>query len=110
MRTRKFWVPVVCSLVVTPILLSAAVTSTGAGHGSYLLLKALFPYTMLSASAFGAVYFPFAFLALAQFPAYGLFTGYSNEKGRLGRSAAILFAAHCAAAAAALLLPIENFP
>jgi hypothetical protein len=110
MKTRKFWVPFVCSLVLTPIVLFVGVASAGAGHGSYSWVKALFPYTMLSAAAFGVIYFPFASLALFQFPAYGLALGYANERGRFGRSAAILLAAHCVAAAAALLLPVGSFP
>ena len=110
MRTYKFWLPFVCSLVLTPILLFVALISTGAGHGSYSLVKALFPYMMLSAAALGDIYFPFLFLPLFQFPAYGLVLGYANERGRFGRLAAILSAAHCVAAAAALLLSIENYP
>ena len=110
MRTHKFWVPFVCSLVLTPIILVVGLTSAGAGHGSYSWVKALFPYTMLSAAAFGDIYFPFAFLALFQFPIYGLVLGRANEKGRAARSAAILLAAHVAAAAAALMLVSENYP
>jgi hypothetical protein len=109
MRTHKFWVPVVCSLLLTPIVLFVGAASAGAGHGSYSLIKVLFPYTMLSAVAFGDIYFPFAFLALFQFPLYGLALGYANEKGRIARLAAILLVVHVVAVAAALLLPGENF-
>ena len=110
MRTHKFWVPFVCSLVVTPIVLFVGAASTGAGHGSYLLVKVLFPYTMLSAAVFDVIYFPFAFLALFQFPAYGLVLGYANEKGKVARMAVILLAAHSVVASVALLLSSESFP
>jgi len=110
MRTKKFWVPVVCSLIATPVILLVGFISAGAGHGSYSLVKALFPYTMLSAAVFGDIYFPFGSLALFQFPAYGIALGYANERGRIARVAPILLIAHAVAAAAALLLlTSENF-
>lgn len=109
MRTHKFWVPVVCSLVVTPIVLFMGAASAGGRHGRYFLVKLLFPYTMLSAATFGVIYLTFAFLALAHCPAYGLVLGYSKEKVRCARWAAILSAAHCVAATAALLLGDEKF-
>jgi hypothetical protein len=109
MRTHKFWGPVICSLVVTPIALLVGVASGGAGHGNYFAAKLLFPYTMLSATAFDYIYLPFVLLVIAQFPAYGIILGYANDKGHIARLAAILLIVHSVAVAAALLLASEGF-
>ena len=109
MRTRRFWVPVVCSLVVTPIALLLGVASGGAGHGNYFAAMLLFPYTMLSAAAFDSIYLPFVLLAVVQFPAYGIVFGRANETGRIVRVAVILVAAHAVAVVAVLLFASEKF-
>lgn len=51
------------------------VTAAGAGHGTYLPAKILFPYTMLSTALFDEVTVPFSLLALVQFPLYGAIAG-----------------------------------
>ncbi|MGH9941590.1 MAG: hypothetical protein ACRD9R_04420 [Pyrinomonadaceae bacterium] len=109
MRTRKFWVPVVCSLVVTPLALLLGVASGGAGHGDYFAAMLLFPYTMLSAVVFDYIHVPFILLAVAQFPGYGLSLGYANEKGRFARVAVILLTLHVVSVAAVVLQSNKNF-
>ena len=39
MTARRFSIPILASLVATPLLLFAAVAYAGAGHGSYFLAK-----------------------------------------------------------------------
>jgi len=58
MKTREFWTPLILSLIVTPLFLFAAVASAGAGHGSYILAKILFPFTLLSTMLFGSIIVP----------------------------------------------------
>lgn len=104
MRSKKFWIPVICSLIVTPVALLLGIGSAGVGHGDYFAAMLLFPYTMLSVVAFDSIPLPFILLAVAQFPAYGIGLGYANERGRLARTAVILAAIHVTAAVAILLL------
>lgn len=110
MRTRKFWVPVIASLTLTPIALLLGVGSAGAGHGDYRLPMILFPYTLLSTALFDSITPPFIILAVVQFPLYGVALGYANEKGRLVSAATLLFVAHGIALTAMLLLANDSFP
>lgn len=93
----RFWIPVVVSLAVTPVLLCLGVAPTGAGHGSYLPATILFPFTMLSTSVFHSITFPFIVLAIVQFPAYGIFLGFANTKRLLIPVASALLAIHALA-------------
>lgn len=101
--------PVICSLIVTPIALLLGVASAGAGHGNYFAAMLLFPYTMLLAAAFDYIYLPFVLLAILQFPAYGVALGYAHQRRRVGRMAVPLLTAHVAAVAVVLLFASENF-
>lgn len=94
MRTRSFWIPVIVSLVVTPIALLLGVGSAGAGHGDYRLAMMLFPYTMLSTAVFDSITVPFIALAIIQFPLYGVVLGYANQKGRFGWVTILLGVVH----------------
>jgi hypothetical protein len=94
MKSFKFWIPIIIGVLVTPLLLGAALISTGAGHGSYLsalifypvpllllflqpinindaFLKGIIENTML-ALVFGA--------AIIQYPLYGFFISYAKKK------------------------------
>ena len=58
---------------ITPFAASATVASAGGGHGSDVLAKLLFPYSMLLTRLSGdAITQPLIALALVQFPLYGL--------------------------------------
>lgn len=94
MRTRSFWIPVIVSLVVTPIALLLGVGSAGAGHGDYRLAMMLFPYTMLSTAVFESITVPFIALAIVQFPLYGVVLGYANQKGCFGWVTILLGVVH----------------
>jgi hypothetical protein len=80
MRSSKFWIPLVLSVIVTPLFLYLGIVSGGAGHGNYLLAKLLFPFTMLSTRVFGSIVAPFILLAIIQFPAYGFILGAANVR------------------------------
>jgi hypothetical protein len=95
----RFWLPVVVSLVVTPICLFLAVISAGAGHGGYLAAKILFPVTMLSTFLFHSITAPFILLAVVQFPVYGVILGVAGTQRRLLTTALVLLAIHAVAVA-----------
>jgi hypothetical protein len=109
MKTRKFWKPVIASVIVAPIALFLGIASGGVGHGDYLAAMILFPYTMLSAAVFDSITLPFIILAIIQFPLYGGALGYANEKDRLGWMIALLCIVHGIAVAAMFLVANKDF-
>jgi hypothetical protein len=109
MKASTISKPLVASLVATPLFLLAAIASAGAGHGSYLLAKILFPFTMLSTLVFGSIVVPAIALAVLQFPFYGFILGRANVKGGLQTRAAVLLFAHILAVAACFILIGGNF-
>ena len=104
MKTRKFWIPVIVSIIATPLALLLGLASAGVGHGSYRAAMVLFPYTMLSATVFDSITIPFIILALVQFPLYGVALGYANERGRTTSVAILLVVLHSVAVAALFLI------
>jgi hypothetical protein len=94
MKTQSFLIPVIVSLILTPIALLLGVGSAGAGHGDYRLAMLLFPYTMLSTAVFDSITFPFIVLAIIQFPLYGIALGYANQRGRFGLFAILVGVVH----------------
>ena len=101
--------PMITSLVVTPIALLLGVGSGGAGHGNYRLAMILFPYTLLSTTIFNSITLPFIVLALIQFPVYGFVLGSANEQGRFLSIGIILCVFHGLAAMVMFLIANENF-
>jgi hypothetical protein len=73
MDVKTRFVPLIISLVLTPIALALGIMSAGAGHGNYFLAKILFPFTMLSTIYYESITFPFLLLGVVQIPVYGLF-------------------------------------
>lgn len=108
MARRKFWIPLIASLIVTPIALLLGVGSAGAGHGDYRLAMILFPYTMLSTTIFDSITTPFILLAIIQFPLYGVILGSASEKGRFVSTSILLSLVHCLALTAMLLIASDN--
>jgi hypothetical protein len=109
MASRKFWIPLIASFIVTPIALLLGVGSGGAGHGDYHLAMILFPYTMLSTTIFDSITAPFILLAIIQFPLYGFILGHANEKGRFVSIFILLCVLHCLASMAMFLVASDNF-
>ena len=109
MKNSKFWAPVIASLAATPLCLLAGLGSAGGGHGDYVWARVLFPYTMLSALAFGTISVPFLLLAVIQFPLYGLTLGAAAKRGRLLSALLVLAAVHALSAAASFFEHGENF-
>ena len=109
MKASAISKPLVVSLIATPLFLLAAVASAGAGHGSYLLAKILFPFTMLSTLAFGSIIAPAIALAVLQFPFYGFILGKANAKGSFRKRAAMLLVIHMLAVTACFSLIGDNF-
>jgi hypothetical protein len=102
-------VPIIASLIVTPIALLLGVASAGAGHGDYHLAMFLFPYTLLSTALFDSITPPFIILAIIQFPIYGVVLGYANERGRLLSMWIVLGVVHGIVLAAMFVIGNENF-
>ena len=109
-KAREFTIPLIISLVATPLFLFAAAGAAGAGHGSYFLAKILFPFTMLSTVLFGSIIAPFIAIAFLQFPIYGLVLGRANVKGNIARWGARLMVIHVMAVLVCFLLVGESFP
>ena len=109
MKSSKFWIPVVFSLIVAPLFLFFGIASGGAGHRNYLLAKILFPFTMLSTKAFGSIVAPFIVLAIIQFPLYGFILGVANVKGRIFLLATGLLLLHSIAVGACFFFADPNF-
>ena len=87
-------------ITFTPIALALAFVSTGAGHGNYILAKILYPFSALimlqvnDPRARNELFFPALFVALCQFPIYGLIIGIPRTWERNVVLALFVFAGH----------------
>ena len=109
MKASAISKPFLVSVVATPFFLFAAAASAGAGHGSYLLAKILFPFTMLSTLVFGSIIVPAIAVAIIQFPFYGFILGRATLKGSLLVRSVALLVIHILAVAACFILIGDNF-
>ena len=57
------------------VALGFAIAAAGAGHGTYIPAKLLFPFTMLSGVFGDSLTLPYLVVALVQFPLYGFILG-----------------------------------
>jgi len=96
-------------LVVTPVCLFLGIAASGMGHGSYFLTKLLFPFTMLSAVLAGSIKTPLIWLAVAQYPFYGVILGFANKRDKLQRFAWIVAAVHALMAVVCFIVAGENW-
>jgi hypothetical protein len=94
--------------VVGILFLLLSVFAAGAGHGTYLPAKILFPFAML-ASVFGhSITLPYVVLALVQFPVYGLLLGAVFRSPRFVPCAIILSCVHFTVAAVDIFMPADD--
>ena len=90
--------------VVGVLALAFCVFAAGAGHGSYLPAKILFPLTMLSTLVFNRITAVFAIVAVVQFPLYGVVLATGRSRGRGVRTLVVLTALHLIEGVACVLL------
>ncbi len=108
-RTFGFWEPVIVSTVVGVLALAFAFLFAGAGHGTYLPAKLLFPYTMLSTALLGLIPDALVAIAVVQFPIYGLILGLAAKTHNFGFAARLIAIIHVVFSFLCLLLIGENF-
>ncbi|MHC5010033.1 MAG: hypothetical protein ACYTG6_03665 [Planctomycetota bacterium] len=97
---RALWFAL-ATLLIMVLVLVLALVSSGAGHGSYVFAKALFPVPMLTTLLTGdRIAIPSIALALVQFPFYALLLAWAARGRRLGGVAAGLVLTHLVAALA----------
>ena len=109
MRISASWKPILALLALTPMALFLALVSSGAGHGDYLWARILFPYTMLLTLRFDSITWPLIWLAIVQFPSYGVVLGVANKHHRILLAAFGVLTMHLAAAVTAFKFLSENF-
>jgi hypothetical protein len=93
--------------VVCILCLLLAVLAAGAGHGTYLPAKILFPFAMLASVGVLSLSFT-AVLAALQFPVYGLLLGAAFRSPRFVLYVTILSCAHFAVAAVDIFMPLDE--
>jgi len=71
-RPAGWGIPLAVSIAWTPFALLGGIASAGMGHGDYVAATILFPYTMLSTAWVGRINNLFVFVAVVQWPLYGL--------------------------------------
>ena len=104
-----FWKPVIGSIIIGVLALALTFLFAGAGHGTYLPAKLLFPYTMLSTVLFGSISDSFVIIAVVQFPVYGLILGLAARTYNFGFAAKVIAVVHVVCSVLCLLLVGENF-
>ena len=109
MNARRFWIPFVVFGALTPFMLFLGLISAGAGHGDYVLAKMLFPYTLLSTAAFARIEWLFVFLAVIQYPAYGVLIGLANVRRKLVLAGGALTFIHSLSVIAAFVFANPSF-
>lgn len=101
-----FWRAVWHSMLAEIVAVVMAVFFAGGGHGTYVPAALCFPWTMLSTLANHEITEPFLYLALVQFPLYGILAGAARSATRRPKLAAVVIAglatAHLLAAIFAL--------
>jgi len=88
------------------LLMVIAVMAAGGGHGTYLLAKVFFPFSMLAAMRSGQIGFDPLALAVLQCAGYGAVIG-ATSKRRL--ATAFIVSVHVAATVAAIMTDTESF-
>ena len=95
------------ALVALPAIF-LALMSAGAGHGDYVLARALFPAPMLLTLVEGSIGQLAMTVGLLQFPAYGALLAWANVRDKY-LPVILAASAHLAAAAACFSGALPNF-
>ena len=106
MELLRRFAPFAVSVLFTPVALGLGIMSAGAGHSNYFLAKILFPYTMLSTVSYDAITISFIFIAVVQYPIYGLILSSFRQ---LKTALIVLAIAHAFFAVLAVLYVGPNF-
>lgn len=107
-RTRRGgWRGVRIGLLFTGPAILVAIMSAGAGHGSYVTARVLFPYAMLVSQFEGSIGPTAMGIGLLQFPLYGALIGRAVAK-QTTRSF-LVTTAHLVATLACFSGPVSQF-
>ncbi len=87
------WFSVV-AIYVTPALAALAYVTASAGHGTYLFVKILFPYSMTLTALTGGLTTPLLVLALAQYFLYAFALDWARSRRRIWRGILLILAMH----------------
>jgi hypothetical protein len=84
MKNPRFWVPLIASVVVTPVLLLLVIGSAGVGHNKVepVWPHFLFPFPFLALKLLSDSAFPLVLLLwVGQYPLYGIVLGAATRRG-----------------------------
>jgi hypothetical protein len=110
MSNRYALLGVLGGIVLGAVALVIAWAYAGAGHGTYIPAKVLFPYTMyLAVAVVGRITVPLLLLALLEFPAYGLAAGLAARRGRVGTVLVSILVLHVVMTAVCLHVKNADF-
>jgi hypothetical protein len=96
-------------VVATPVLLFVVVVAAGGGHGSYVLAKILFPYTMAATAFTGEIAQPFIAAGIVQYPVYGVILDWARSVDGFRPGLLALAAIHFVAVGFAFLISNPSF-
>jgi len=91
------------AIIITILVLVITIFSVGAGHGTYIIAKVVFPYTMIIAQLRNNIEIPGILIAIFQIPIYAYI---ANKKSKWTY---VLIALHCLAIIACFTLNSSNF-
>ena len=107
MRNPRFWMPVIASVLATPVLLLLVIGSAGVGHNKTepVWPHVVYPFPFLAIKLLGDAGLPLVLLLwVAQYPLYGVALGLAAKRGWVLAAVALLglLAVHGLAVAAEL--------
>lgn len=92
------------------LLAFVSVLAAGAGHGTYLPARILFPFTMFSTILCGSITTPFIAIGLVQFPLYGFLLGVFYRLNHFRACLVGVTVTHLLAVALNLIVRSGHFP
>lgn len=81
-RPSGWGIPLAVGIAWTPFAVLWGIASAGMGHGDYVAATILFPVTILSMAWVGSINHLFVFVALVQWPLYGLLLSLALRRSR----------------------------